>query len=941
MNEEFGGKNEDYPHYYLDTLDIEKDFEIKSQFFLIKFDKEHSIYLPFPEGLFSLDKSIYYTIDNYNFIKNLYEDDWEIIQFDIDEIEKYLNVQEQKNLKWEAHFKYHLKWKRDMFIMFEKLSKKGFTIVLPNDDGFEIKGARKKGDKQRHRHYDKFKSEREDKKEKLLKDMLDLRMKKTYLKDIKGEIIKGKNTTLEICKEKLDKLLEPQNWKIFIRELNIFLEKNKQPTIFKKFNIKSIEIKDIYFENVSDFTNQTNLSKSTIELGEVKVPCLMYPRPLKPPSWWNNTWIRCPLDKSDIYNKREHVLGYKGDKGINVYQNTHDAWYLKDEYIENVITHYGLKYRITSLGEFEKCLKKKITVNEDIDKMYPEFDEDKSEKNVVKEKKHKIIIKQEKFVKKLQDENDIIATLLSDYKKIPDILKEVPILKDERKMSITQYEQALQNQSKKKLLGYKTVQTKDTIELLILFLLWGNKEFNESRYFRNTSGGKINTYGYKEIYRADNRTWSTLSKNKIKELKKKEIGRIWYNLYQKIEEFDLLNRKDTKSNYDLEVVINQFEEKDSYKDFKSINRKLFKNIKYEAHIYLSADDKKSIIDYFDYLKIHYEYLKQNLLDEEKYLDKLNRMSPEQLDKEASGVAIGSGKKKKEKVEKAKITAEQEIKLYIVYNKYKDEHKYLIDKWKDFIKDATSTLTQRKYANDRIEKEINDLKELIKKKQEDFNKNSKNYMPTKEFMVLKKKIAIKQEQCGVLRERMEKLKENFKEKFEEIEKLKKILVFAIKEHDKHRTDMKRKVTYPRMLDSFFRLRIAQKKYNDEINKIPEYQLHLACEANLEKLQDKIKTSFSQYIEENIMKPTRSIREREERRNWLLLLLAPTRKNKEKFSRLYKEQYRKLIKLYFNMKQIQDILIDLNYSPHILYKLNKEMEEFQTKYKRFKEKEHYFT
>ena len=84
--------NKNYPHYYLDTLDIEKDFEIKSQFFLIKFDKEHSIYLPFPKGLFSLDKSIYYTRDNYHYIKEMYNDDWEAIHKDIDDIEKYLIV---------------------------------------------------------------------------------------------------------------------------------------------------------------------------------------------------------------------------------------------------------------------------------------------------------------------------------------------------------------------------------------------------------------------------------------------------------------------------------------------------------------------------------------------------------------------------------------------------------------------------------------------------------------------------------------------------------------------------------------------------------------------------------------------------------------------------------------------------------------------------------
>lgn len=957
----YGGK-----HYYLDTLDIEKDFEIKSQFFLIKFDKEHSMYLPFPKGLFALDKSIYYTRDNYHYIKEMYEDDWETIQFDIDEIEKYLNVRERKNSLWEDHFKYALKWKRDMFIMFEILSKKSFTIVLPNDGGFKIKGATHKEDKRRHDHYDKFKSEKEKKdkgmetrffkqvfrrggdnavskekyKQKLLKEKLDELMKSNYLENIKEEIIKGENTTLEKCKEKFE-VFTKHKWSNFIKVLDIFLQGTKGWTKIERtrFNIKSIEIKDIYFENVSDFTNPTDLIKRNITLGEVEVPCVMYPRPLKPPSWWNNTWIRCPLDKSEERNERKYVLK---KKGINVYQDTYDAWYLKDEYIENVIKFYNLKYKITSLEEFEKCLKKKITVNEDIDEMYPEFDEDKSEKNVVKEKKHKIIIKQEKFVEKIQKENEIIATLLVNYNGIKDIFKQVSILQDRKELSITQYEQELKNQGKEKLLGYKTVQTKDTMELLILFLLWGNKEFNEPKYFRKTSGGKINTYWYKDIYDADDRTWVTLSKNQIKKLKKKEIGRIWYNLYQKIEEFDLLKRKDTKSNYVLEVVIKQFEEKDFNTNFKSIKRELFKKIKDEAHIYLNADDKKSIINYFDYLKIHYQLLKQNLLDEEDYLKKLNKMKPEQLDKEASSVAIGSSKKKKEKL-KPKITAEQEIKLDIVYNKYKGEHKYLTNKWRDFINDATSTLVKRTKEYNNIVYKINTLEGIIKKNKENFNKNSKNYMPTKKFMNLKKQITIQKNKCEKLSiELNEKLKrQNILQILKKIEKLKKNLGIAINEHDKHRTGMKRKVTYPDMVATTDKYKEALKEYDNEIKKIEGYQLMVICNIQVKKLEDKIKTSFSQYIEDYIMKPTRWLREREERRDWLLLLINQNQKNKLEFSRLYKKQYEKLRNLYFNMNQIQDRLIVLKKETKEIDELKSEMKEFQKKYKRFKAEEHYFT
>ena len=933
----YGGK-----HYYLDTLDIKKDFEIKSQFFLIKFDKddeEHSMYLPFPKGLSSLDKSIYYTRDNYHYIKKM-KFDWKNIQKDIYEIEKYLNVQERQNPLWKEHFNIDLKWKREMFIMFEILSKKGFTTI--DGDKFVYNGPKNKEDKRRHPHYERFKSDREDKKEQLLKDKLDVRMKNTYLKNIKGEIIPGENTTLEICKKKFEEFTK-HKWSYFIKVLDIFLlGKNYEgwkKINSKKFRITSIEIKDIYFENVREFTNQTDLIKRNITLGEVKVPCLMYPRPLKPPSSWNNTWIRCPLDKREERNKIKYDLGRKG---TNVYQDTYDAWYLKDEYIENVIKHYGLKNKITSLKDFEKCLKKRITVNEDIDKMYPEFDEDKSEKNVVKGKKHKIIIKQEKFVKKLEGENEIIATLVVNYKGIKDIFKQVPILQDEKKMSITQYEEARKNLDRGKLIGFKTVQTKDTIELLILFLLWGNKEFNEPRYFRNTPGGKINTYGYKKIYNANERTWVIKSKNRIKKLEKIEIGRIWYNLYQKIEEFDLLKRKDTKSNYELEVVINQFKEKDSFKDFKSIKeQKLFKKLKDEAHIYLTAADKKYIIDYFDYLKIHYYHLKQILLDEQNYLRKLNGMNPEQLDKQASSVAIGSSKKKKEKI-KPKITAEQEIKLDIVYNKYKGEHKYLTDKWRDFIKDATSTLVKRKVFKDKIDKEIDSLKEFIKKKQEDFNTNRKNYMPTKEFMDLKKEIDLKRKECKRIQEKMEKLKENSKLQtlLKEVEQLKKNLSIAIDEHDEHRINKKRKVTYPQMLKSHERFEEAQKKYNDEINKIPLYHLHLACEAQVGKLEDQIKTSFSQYIEKHIMKPTRLLRQKEERRDWLFLLLAPNDRNKLAFSKIYKKQYEKLRNLYFNMKQIQDRLVILRNEENI-EKLESEMKEFQKKYKRFKAEEHYFT
>ena len=71
-------------------------------------------------------------------------------------------------------------------------------------------------------------------------------------------------------------------------------------------------------------------------------------------------------------------------------------------------------------------------------------------------------------------------------------------------------------------------------------------------------------------------------------------------------------RKDNNNNNILETFLKQFKEKDFNKNFKSIDRELFKLIKDEAHIYLSDGDKTKIINYFKYLRIHYECLKQNL-----------------------------------------------------------------------------------------------------------------------------------------------------------------------------------------------------------------------------------------------------------------------------------------------------------------------------------------
>ena len=176
---------------------------------------------------------------------------------------------------------------------------------------------------------------------------------------------------------------------------------------------------------------------------------------------------------------------------------------------------------------------------------------------------------------------------------------------------------------------------------------------------------------------------------------------------------------------------------------------------------------------------------------------------------------------------------------------------------------------------------------------------------------------------------------------EIELLDKNLGIALKEHDKHRTDMKRKKTYPAMVASYEKFKEAKKKYIDKIENIPIYQLHLICEARVDELENQIKTSFAQYIEENIAKPTRWLKQKQEHKEWLLFLINQTKRNKLAFSRLYKKQYEKLRNLYFNMKQIQDILVDLNYPKDRLDKLKSEMEEFQKKYKRFKEEDHYFT
>ena len=63
------------------------------------------MYLPFPRGLFSSDKSIYYTVDNYHFIKEMYKKDWNIIEHTVEKIEEYLNNPDDIEKKWD-NFKY-------------------------------------------------------------------------------------------------------------------------------------------------------------------------------------------------------------------------------------------------------------------------------------------------------------------------------------------------------------------------------------------------------------------------------------------------------------------------------------------------------------------------------------------------------------------------------------------------------------------------------------------------------------------------------------------------------------------------------------------------------------------------------------------------------------------------------------------------------------------
>lgn len=875
-------------HYYLDTLNIEKDFEIKSQFFLIKFEKdnkEHSMYLPFPRGLFSSDKSIYYTVDNFNFIKEMYEKDWDSIEHTVKDIEEYLNKTDKtdkKENKWKDNFKYLLKWKRYMFIMLEKLSNKSYE---------NIRGT--VGGRNGHQHYDLFRTKREYKGEKVLKDKLDKKMKETYLNNLVEQMDQGKIkcTDKQICTEKLKEFCV--SFTKFIQVLDSSLQGTEAWKNIRKqkFRIKSMEIKNIYFENVKDFIYQTDLTGKVVKIGEVQVPCILYPRPLKPPSLWNNTWIRCSFNESEQSRKQPpHII--KGR--VNNYRDTYDAWYLKEEYMDNLIVFYNLE-QIDDFQNFKNLLEERREIDLNIEGMYLDFKdiseskEDEVETIVVNKKEHKLVTKQRKLVTEIEDELKSISSLIKKYNNIKDVIKEIPVLNG-KKMTVDEYNKELGKLSRMKgiygnqnrindktFISLRTEKSKEQLDLLILFLLWGNIKFNQDKYFRDTKEGKINSYGYKEIYDTTNGVVSTKSKNKIKKLPKIEIGKTWYEFYQKIENFDLSKRTDIQNNNELRKIIGFFTQNKDLEVFEKINKDFFRLLKKEAHIYLDMDTQNKIKNYIKYLNNHNYILLSDYKFESQKLNNLENMNPRELDNVAKSLTINRSKKKKNnKKEPPQITAEQEIKLDIIYKKYQKEQKYLSNKWKEFIEDATSSQRDRQRKLKRINDEIIKLKEKIQENQNNFIID--NLMSTREYNTLKEQIRKQKEKCDKL----------------------------------------------------------QQTIKDTNNRY----LIIICEEQVRRLKDKIKTTFAQYIEENISKPKRLVKQREEISSWLNLLVNPNPDNIREFQKIYRKQYNRLRNLYLSIQRIGSKLVILERDPEEKKTLNKEIEDFQTKYNKFQEKI-YFT
>ena len=320
------------------------------------------------------------------------------------------------------------------------------------------------GENRPHQLYDLFKTEKINDEEQVLKDKLNGRMKSNYLNNVVEQMDQGKIkcTDKQICTEKLKEFCKKsskKDKKDFIKVLNIFLQGAKEQKshyykLLKKFKIKSIEIKNLYFENVKDFIYQTDLTGKVVKIGGVQVPCILYPRPLKPPSWWNNTWIRCSLVESKQSRERQHIIK---NTYINVYRDTFDAWFLKEEYIENFINFHGLKYRITSLNDiqnFKKSLEERREIDLNIEEMFLDFKdiseskedevetseskEDEVETTVVKKKEHKLITKQKKLVKQIEDELKSINSFINKYDNIKDVITEIQFLKG-KPMTVNEY----------------------------------------------------------------------------------------------------------------------------------------------------------------------------------------------------------------------------------------------------------------------------------------------------------------------------------------------------------------------------------------------------------------------------------------------------------------------------------------------------------------------
>ena len=145
----------------------------------------------------------------------------------------------------------------------------------------------------------------------------------------------------------------------------------------------------------------------------------------------------------------------------------------------------------------------------------------------------------------------------------------------------------------------------------------------------------------------------------------------------------------------------------------------------------------------------------------------------------------------------------------------------------------------------------------------------------------------------------------------------------------------------------RLKEQIRKQNEECEKLKKTikdtnnrHLIIICEEQVRRLEDNIKTTFAQYIEENISKPKRLVKQREEISSWLNLLVNPTPNNIKKFQIIYRKQYNRLRNVFLNIQRIGSKLVILERDLEEKKELNKKIKEFQKKYNKFQEKI-YFT